>query len=112
MLRRSGNGESDEVDTIDIDGLCLQESTRRASADGLSVDLGPTEFRVLHFMMRHPERVYSRSELIRYVWPPNVHVEERTVDVHIRNLRLALEPSGRRGLIQTVRSAGYRFSTR
>ena len=112
VLRRCANGGSEEADSIDIDGLCLQESTRRASADGLPIELGPTEFRVLLFMMRNPERVYSRAELIRYVWPPNVYVEERTVDVHIRNLRLALEPSGRRGMIQTVRSAGYRFSTR
>ena len=112
VLRRSRNGGSDAADSIDIDGLCLQESTRRASADGAPIELGPTEFRVLLFMMRNPERVYSRAELIRCVWPPNVYVEERTVDVHIRNLRLALEPSGRRGMIQTVRSAGYRFSTR
>lgn len=60
--------------------------------------------------MRHPERVYSRSELIGYVWPPNTYVEERTVDVHIRNLRRALQPLGRREVIQTVRGAGYRFS--
>ena len=112
VLRRCANGGSEEADSIDIDGLRLQESTRRASADGAPIELGPTEFRVLLFMMRNPERVYSRAELIRYVWPPNVYVEERTVDVHIRNLRLALEPSGRRGMIQTVRSAGYRFSTR
>ena len=112
VLRRCANGGSEEADSIEIDGLCLQESTRRASADGAPIELGPTEFRVLLFMMRNPERVYSRAELIRYVWPPNVYVEERTVDVHIRNLRLALEPSGRRGMIQTVRSAGYRFSTR
>ncbi|MGB5764058.1 MAG: response regulator [Sedimenticolaceae bacterium] len=97
-------------DLVEIDGLCLKESTRRVSADGVLIELGPTEFRLLHFFMHHPERVYSRAELIRYVWPPNIYVEERTVDVHIRNLRLALQPSGRRGMIQTVRSAGYRFS--
>lgn len=97
-------------DLVEIDGLCLKQSTRRVSADGVLIELGPTEFRLLHFFMHHPERVYSRAELIRYVWPPNIYVEERTVDVHIRNLRLALQPSGRRGMIQTVRSAGYRFS--
>jgi two-component system phosphate regulon response regulator PhoB len=97
-------------DLIEFDGLSLKESSRRVSADGVLLELGPTEFRLLHFFMQHPERVYSRAELIRYVWPPNVYVEERTVDVHIRNLRLALQPSGRRGMIQTVRSAGYRFS--
>ncbi len=111
VLRRSGSpAQAKSGDVIEIDGLCLQESTRRVNADGVLVDLGPTEFRLLHFLMHHPERVYSRGELIGYVWPPNVYVEERTVDVHIRNLRLALEPSGRRGMIQTVRSAGYRFS--
>ena len=111
VLRRSGSpAQAKSGDVIEIDGLCLPESTRRVNADGVLVDLGPTEFRLLHFLMHHPERVYSRGELIGYVWPPNVYVEERTVDVHIRNLRLALEPSGRRGMIQTVRSAGYRFS--
>ena len=105
LAEKANNG-----DIVEIDGLCLQESTRRVNADGVLIELGPTEFRLLHFLMQHPERVYSRSELIGYVWPPNVYVEERTVDVHIRNLRLALEPSGRRGMIQTVRSAGYRFS--
>lgn len=115
VLRRCGSrgkAGSPDDDVIEIDGLCLKESTRRVSADGVLIDLGPTEFRLLHFLMKNPERVYSRSELINYVWPPNVYVEERTVDVHIRNLRLVLEPSGRRGMIQTVRSAGYRFSSR
>lgn len=112
VLRRCGSGDTaNTADTIEIDGLCLQESTHRLNADGVLIDLGPTEFRLLHFLMQHPERVYSRVELIAYVWPPNVYVEERTVDVHIRNLRLALEPSGRRRMIQTVRSAGYRFSS-
>lgn len=97
-------------DLIDIAGLCLNESSHRVSADGVMLELGPTEFRLLHFFMQHPERVYSRAELIKYVWPPNIYVEERTVDVHIRNLRLVLQPSGRRGMIQTVRSAGYRFA--
>ncbi len=111
VLRRYVAGDaSHSGDLVEIDGLCLKESTRRVSADGVLIELGPTEFRLLHFFMHHPERVYSRAELIRYVWPPNIYVEERTVDVHIRNLRLALQPSGRRGMIQTVRSAGYRFS--
>ena len=112
VLRRCGSSaQVQNGDIIEIDGLCLQESTRRVKADGVLIDLGPTEFRLLHFLMQHPERVYSRSELIGYVWPSNVYVEERTVDVHIRNLRLALQPSGRRGVIQTVRSSGYRFSS-
>ena len=113
VLRRCGSeGNTASGDVIEVNGLCLQESTRRVSADGKLIELGPTEFRLLHFLMQHPERVYSRSELISYVWPPNVYVEDRTVDVHIRNLRRTLEPSGRRGMIQTVRSAGYRFSSR
>lgn len=112
VLRRCGSGGwVKNGDIVEIDGLCLQESTRRVNADGVAIDLGPTEFRLLHFLMQHPERVYSRVELIDYVWPSNVYVEERTVDVHIRNLRLALEPSDRRGMIQTVRSAGYRLSS-
>jgi len=112
VLRRCGSSaQVKNGDIVEIDRLCLQLSTRRVNADGALIDLGPTEFRLLHFLMQHPERVYSRSELIGYVWPANVYVEERTVDVHIRNLRLALEPSGRRAMIQTVRSAGYRFSS-
>ena len=111
VLRRCGSGaKANNGDIVEINGLRLQESTRRVSADGVLIELGPTEFRLLQFLMQHPERVYSRTELIGYVWPANVYVEERTVDVHIRSLRLALEPSGRRGMIQTVRSAGYRFS--
>jgi len=113
VLRRcssAGAGEPHNGGVIEVAGLSLNEITRRVTADGVRVELGPTEYRLLHFFMQHPERVYSRSELISYVWPPNTFVEERTVDVHIRNLRLALQPSGRRGVIQTVRSAGYRFS--
>ena len=113
VLRRCGpataetgrNGES-----LSGGGLHLDLRTRRISAEGRPIEVGPTEFRLLHFLMRHPERVYSRSELISYVWPPNSYVEERTVDVHIRNLRRALEPTGCRERIQTVRGAGYRFS--
>ena len=73
--------------------------------------LGPTEYRLLQFFMEHPERVYSRSQLLDRVWGGNVYVEERTVDVHIRRLRKALEPFARDALVQTVRGAGYRFST-
>jgi two-component system phosphate regulon response regulator PhoB len=77
-----------------------------------TVSLGPTEYRLLQFFMEHPERVYSRSQLLDRVWGGNVYVEERTVDVHIRRLRKALEPYGCDNLIQTVRGSGYRFSTR
>ena len=75
------------------------------------VAIGPTEYRLLHFFMTHPERVYSRSQLLDHVWGGSVYVEERTVDVHIRRLRKSLEPCGLEDYIQTVRGAGYRFST-
>jgi two-component system phosphate regulon response regulator PhoB len=78
---------------------------------GVTLDLGPTEFRLLHFFMTHAERVHSRAQLLDQVWGDHVFVEERTVDVHIRRLRSALEESGHDGLIQTVRGTGYRFST-
>jgi two-component system phosphate regulon response regulator PhoB len=74
------------------------------------IELGPTEFRLLHYFMTHRERVFSRSQLLDRVWGTNVYIEERTVDVHIRRLRKALEPSGKEKLLQTVRGAGYRFS--
>jgi two-component system phosphate regulon response regulator PhoB len=77
---------------------------------GEEVHLGPTEFRLLRFFMSHPERVYSRSQLLDRVWGGNVYIEERTVDVHIRRLRKALEPSGHDRMLQTVRGSGYRFS--
>ena len=89
----------------------LDTASHRVTAEGQVVTLGPTEFRLLQFFMEHPERVYSRSQLLDRVWGGNVYVEERTVDVHIRRLRKALEPFARDGLIQTVRGSGYRFST-
>jgi two-component system phosphate regulon response regulator PhoB len=113
VLRRCAPDSAKQLhngETITACGLQLDLRTRRVTADGKPIELGPTEFRLLHFLMRHQERVYSRSELIGYVWPPNTYVEERTVDVHIRNLRRALQASGHRQVIQTVRSVGYRFS--
>ena len=79
-------------------------------AEGRPVNVGPTEYRLLSFLMTHPERVYSRSQLLDRVWGGNVYVEERTVDVHTRRLRKALEASGSDRFVQTVRGAGYRFS--
>ncbi len=73
------------------------------------LDMGPTEFKLLHFFMTHPERVYSREQLLNHVWGTNVYVEDRTVDVHIRRLRKALEHSGHDRMVQTVRGTGYRF---
>ena len=98
-------------DAVEIGGLRLDPATHRLAADGQPVNLGPTEFRLLHFLMTHPERVHSRAQLLDQVWGDHVFVEERTVDVHIRRLRCALEPSGHDSLVQTVRGSGYRFST-
>ncbi len=108
VLRRRAPQMSDE--TVSAGGLELSPVSHRVSASGGTVDLGPTEFRLLHFFMTHVERVYSRSQLLNNVWGDHVFVEERTVDVHIRRLRKTLEPSGLDGLIQTVHGSGYRFS--
>lgn len=94
-----------------LGGLELSPVAHRVSAAGVPVELGPTEFRLLHFFMAHAERVYSRTQLLDQVWGSQAFVEERTVDVHIRRLRASLEPVGKEGLIQTVRGSGYRFST-
>ncbi len=97
-------------DPVEVGGLKLDPISHRVFGGDVPLDLGPTEFRLLHFFMTHPERVYSRSQLLDHVWGDHVFVEERTVDVHIRRLRGALEASGHDSLIQTVRGAGYRFS--
>jgi two-component system phosphate regulon response regulator PhoB len=89
--------------------LRLEPDTLRVFSNGEPVDLSPTEFRLLHFLMRHPDRVLSRSVLLDRVWGDNVYIEERTVDVHIRRLRLALTLGGHDRLIETVRGGGYRF---
>lgn len=101
-------------DSVEIDGLKLDPLSHRVHGktgdNMIALDLGPTEFRLLHFLMTHPERVYSRSQLLDQVWGDHVFVEERTVDVHIRRLRSALETTGHDRLIQTVRGSGYRLS--
>ncbi len=97
-------------DPVALGGLEINPATRRVSANGATVNLGPTEFRLLHYLMTHPERVHSRSVLLDEVWGDNVFVEERTVDVHIRRIREKLEPSGCDRQLQTVRGAGYRCS--
>ncbi len=99
-------------DVIDVQGLKLDPVSHRVMADDAPLDMGPTEFKMLHFFMTHQERVYSREQLLNNVWGTNVYVEDRTVDVHIRRLRKALENAGHDKLIQTVRGAGYRFSTK
>lgn len=108
VLRRSAGRQTDEV--IEIGGLSLDTAGHRVSIQGHAVSLGPTEFRLLHFFMTHAERVYSRDQLLDQVWGSQVYIEDRTVDVHIRRLRKALEPYGFDRYIQTVRGAGYRFS--
>jgi two-component system phosphate regulon response regulator PhoB len=102
------NGEA----PIEIEELRLDPSSHRVTINGSAVDMGPTEFRLLHFFMTHPERVYSRGQLLDRVWGSNVYVEERTVDVHIRRLRKALDAHGHDRYIQTVRGSGYRFSSK
>ena len=97
-------------DKVEVAGLVLDPLTHRVSGNGQGIVLGPTEFRLLHFFMTHPERVHSRTQLLDQVWGDHVFVEERTVDVHIRRLRGALEASGHDRLVQTVRGSGYRFS--
>ena len=97
-------------DPVEVAGLRLDPISHRVFGNGQALDLGPTEFRLLHFFMTHAERVYSRSQLLDHVWGDHVFVEERTVDVHIRRLRSALESTGHDRLIQTVRGAGYRLS--
>lgn len=99
-------------DIINVHGLKLDPVSHRVTAGDEPLDMGPTEFKMLHFFMTHQERVYSREQLLNNVWGTNVYVEDRTVDVHIRRLRKALEAAGHDKLIQTVRGAGYRFSTK
>jgi two-component system phosphate regulon response regulator PhoB len=90
--------------------LRLDPATHRVTVDGATVPLGPTEFRLLRYFLARPERVHSRSQLLDQVWGDHVYIEERTVDVHIRRLRVALEPFGQDGLIETVRGSGYRLA--
>ncbi|AJJ10096.1 phosphate regulon transcriptional regulatory protein PhoB [Yersinia rohdei] len=110
VMRRISPMAVEEV--IEMQGLSLDPSSHRVMANEQALDMGPTEFKLLHFFMTHPERVYSREQLLNYVWGTNVYVEDRTVDVHIRRLRKALEVDGHDRMVQTVRGTGYRFSTR
>jgi len=108
VLRRRSPQLTEEP--VEQGGLRLDPVTHRVRAGDATLDLGPTEFRLLHFLMTHPERVHSRAQLLDKVWGDHVFVEERTVDVHIRRLRQALEPTGSERHIQTVRGSGYRFA--
>jgi two-component system phosphate regulon response regulator PhoB len=107
VLRRRAPQLADDV--VELSGLRLDPAARRVTADGVAVELAPTEFRLLHFLMTHPERIYSRAQVLDHVWGDHVFIEERTVDVHIRRLRQALEPGGHDRLIDTVRGSGYGF---
>lgn len=110
LLRRAQGGEEDEA--IVVDGLKLDPASHRVFAGEMPLQMGPTEYKLLKFFMTHQERAYSRGQLLDQVWGTNVYVEERTVDVHIRRLRKALQTELRDfgELIQTVRGTGYRFS--
>jgi two-component system phosphate regulon response regulator PhoB len=110
VLRRSAPGGAEE--RIEFDGLALDQASHRVMAGDRTIALGPTEYRMLEFFMTHPERVYTRDQLLDRIWGGNVYVEERTIDVHIRRLRKALEDFGYDRFIQTVRGSGYRFSAR
>ena len=110
VLRRSPGAVTEE--RIEIGGLVLDKPGHRVMVGDAQVVLGPTEYRLLEFFMAHPDRVYSREQLLDRVWGGNVYVEERTIDVHIRRLRKALEDHSMDQLVQTVRGAGYRFSAR
>lgn len=109
VLRRTKGSDDDllRMGVLELDVL-----GQRVTSAGIAVKLGPTEYRLLEFLMAHPDRVYSRTQLLDRVWGANVYVEERTVDVHVRRLRKALSESAADKYIQTVRGSGYRFSTR
>jgi len=107
LRRRRERGSSPEM--VEISGVQADPLTQRASAGGQPLDLPRTQFRLLYFLMTHPGRLYSRSQLRELVWADEISLEERSVDVHITRLRKALAASGREHLIETVRGSGYRL---
>jgi two-component system phosphate regulon response regulator PhoB len=109
VLRRRAPETTD--DPVEMAGLRIEPATRRVFADNVPLEIGPTEFRLLHFLMTHPERVHSRGHVLDHVWGDHVFVAERTVDVHIRRLRRSLADSGHDRLVQTVRGSGYRMTS-
>ncbi|MEN6671313.1 phosphate regulon transcriptional regulator PhoB [Psychrobacter sp. B38] len=109
VLRRSNALSGDK--SIDIGKLSLDPKSQRVTAAGKVVEVGPTEYRLLAFFMSHPERAYTRTQLLDQVWGGNVYIEDRTIDVHIKRLRTLLRPYECDTLIQTVRGTGYRFSS-
>jgi len=108
VLRRRAPESAQE--TLTVGTLTLDPATHRVTADGSAIELGPTEFRLLKFFMARPERVHSRTHLLDQVWGDHVYIEERTIDVHIRRLRRALEPYGKAQMLETVRGSGYRLA--
>ena len=108
VLRRSRDDADDG--SVSAGALRIDGAAHRVYAGEQPLHVGPTEYRLLHFFMTHADRVYTRAQLLDHIWGGNVYVEERTVDVHIRRLRKALEPTGMQDMVQTVRGTGYRFS--
>jgi two-component system phosphate regulon response regulator PhoB len=108
VLRRKAPAALDSA--VEVGGLRLDPATRRVTCNAMEVKLGPTEFRLLHFLMTHVERVHSRAQLLDRVWGDHVFIEERTVDVHVKRLREALSPAQGASMIETVRGAGYRLT--
>jgi two-component system phosphate regulon response regulator PhoB len=108
VLRRSGKIQGQAQ--ITVGDLMLDTEQHRLSIGDRPLEVSPTEFRLMHFFMTHPDKVYSRTQLLDQVWGRSVYIEERTIDVHIRRLRKILEEYGREDLVQTVRGFGYRFS--
>jgi two-component system phosphate regulon response regulator PhoB len=110
VLRRTQHNQSPSAEMLQFNGLTLDPLSHRVTVGDTQLEFGPTEFRLMKFFMQHPDRVYSREQLLNNAWGRNVYVEERTVDVHILRLRKVLAPHGFENYIQTVRGAGYRFS--
>ena len=111
-VAKAAAGAPKPGERIDFEGLALDQASHCVLVGDQTVPLGPTEYRMLEFFMTHPERVYTRDQLLDRIWGGNVYVEERTIDVHIRRLRKALEDFGYDRFVQTVRGSGYRFSAR
>ena len=108
VLRRSAHAGPEGI--LEANGLLIEPEKHQVSINGKPLEIAPTEYRLLHFFMSHPDRAYSRAQLLDQVWGDEAYLEERTVDVHIRRLRKILEPSGHGEHILTVRGVGYRFS--
>ncbi|PVV20195.1 MAG: phosphate regulon transcriptional regulatory protein PhoB [gamma proteobacterium symbiont of Ctena orbiculata] len=108
VIRRNSTPETDKG--VEFAGLCIEPNSHSVSINGSPLHLSPAEYRLLYFFMTHPDRVYSRNQILDYVWGATASVDERTVDVHIRRLRKQLTPSGHKNFLQTVRGVGYRFT--